>query len=480
MDASSGSGSQPRVPALPHRAALAVVLVGVFLTGLDFFIVNVAIPSMQADLRASEAQIQLIVASYALAYGVGLITGGRLGDLYGRRRTFILGMIVFTFASAACGVATGPGFLLVARLVQGLAAALMVPQVLAILSTVYSGEARARAINWYAATAGIAAVFGQLIGGILIREDLFGLGWRACFLINLPIGLAAALLAGRYVPESRAPGRHRLDLIGMVLVTLALVGICLPLIEGRAQGWPLWVWPCLLAGGLLLTVFVRQQRWRGANGGTPSMDMALFRERAFTAGLVAQLTFFASMASYFLVLALYLQQGRHLDPLDSGLVFGVLGLGYIITSMTARKVAARLGRQTIAIGCLIRILALVLQIWAVAKIGTSGSVGWLVPGLFLDGAGMGLAIAPLAATVLARVSADNAGAASGVLGTAQQVGNALGVALVGLVFYDVLSRGGGADRAYPDAFTACLYCVLGISVLLAFVVQTLPKAPGRR
>jgi MFS family permease len=393
---------------------------------------------------------------------------------------FILGMIFFTLASAACGVATGPGFLLAARLVQGVAAALMVPQILAILSTVYSGEARARAINWYAATSGFAAVFGQLIGGILIRGDLFGLGWRACFLINLPIGLVATALAIRYVPESRAPGRHRLDLIGMGLVTLALGAVCLPLIEGRAQGWPLWVWPCLGAGGLLLAAFARQQRRLGASGRSPSMDLALFRERAFTAGLVAQLTFFASMASYFLVLAFYLQQGRHLDPLDSGLVFGVLGLGYIITSMTARQVAARLGRQTIAVGCLIRILALVLQIWAVGKIGTTGSIGWLVPGLFLDGAGMGLAIAPLATTVLGRVSPGNAGAASGVLSTAQQVGNALGVALIGLVFYDVLARGQGADHAYPDAFTACLYGVLGISVLLALVVQTLPKTPSHK
>ncbi|MFF4838353.1 MFS transporter [Streptomyces sp. NPDC001315] len=214
--------------------------------------------------------------------------------------------------------------------------------------------------------------------------------------------------------ESKAPGRPKLDLIGMILVTAALVALCLPLIEGRQQGWPTWSWILLVGAVPLFTVFaVQQNRLRG-NGGSPSVDLSLFRERAFTAGLFARLTFFASMASYFLVLALYLQKGRLLEPLDSGLVFGALGLGYIITSMSARKFAARFGPQTNAVGCVIRLVGMGLQIWAVSSIGVHDDIGWLIPGLFLGGAGMGLAIAPLASTVLARVPAHHAGSASGV------------------------------------------------------------------
>ncbi|WP_211265594.1 MFS transporter [Actinacidiphila oryziradicis] len=456
---------------------MPIVLVGVFLSGLDFFIVNVAIPAIQADLHASEAQIQLIVATYALMCGVGMITGGRLGDLFGRRRLFVIAMVSFTLTSTACGLALNTGSLLAFRMAQGAAAALMAPQVLAIFSTVYTGAARARAINWYGAISGFAAVFGQLIGGLLIKLDAFGLGWRACFLINLPIGLVAAVLALKYVPESKAPGRPKLDLIGMALVTTALIALCLPLIEGRQQGWPDWAWTLLIASVPLFAVFALRQNKLRASGGSPSVDLTLFKERAFTAGLVAQLTFFASMASYFLVLALYLQKGRLLDPLDSGVVFAALGVGYIITSMTARKVAAKLGPQTIAVGCVIRLVALVLQIWAVSNIGVTGSVGWLVPGLFLDGAGMGLAIAPLASTVLTRVSPHNAGSASSVLTTGLQVGNGLGVALIGLVFYNVLGSNPGTGD-YSDAFRACLYYVLAITVLLGLVVQALPKNPA--
>ena len=479
MTASVSATRQSSAPSgAPHWATLPGVLVGVFLGSLDFFIVNVAIPSLQVDLHATEAQIQLIVASYALACGVGMITGGRLGDLYGRRRMFVLAMVAFTVASAACGLAPNVGFLLASRVVQGAAAALMTPQVLAIFSTAYSGEARARAINWYGAISGFAAVFGQLIGGVLIKFDVVGLGWRACFLINLPIGLAAAALAARYVPESRAPGRPRLDLAGMSLVTLALAAVCVPLIEGRQQGWPLWAWLSLGAAVALFAGFAVHQNGLRDRGGSPSVDPALFKERAFSAGLAGQLTYFASMASYFLVFALYLQLGRRLEPLQSGLVFLALGTGYVITSMGARRVAARLGRQSIALGCVIRAVALVLEIRVVTHIGVDGGIGWLIPALLLDGAGMGLAIAPLASTVLARVSPQNAGSASGVLATGAQVGNGLGVALIGLVFYHVLARGSGAT-AYAHAFAACLYYVLGVTVLLALVVQTLPRGKHR-
>jgi len=460
----------------PHWAVLPVVLAGVFLSGLDFFIVNVAIPSIQQDLHANQAQIQFIIAGYALAYGVGMITGGRLGDLYGRRRMFALAMTLFTLASAACGFAPTPGFLLGARVVQGAAAALMAPQVLAIFSTVYTGVARAKAINWYGMTMGISAVFGQLIGGVLIKANLFGLDWRSCFLINLPIGLAAVLLTLRIIPESKAPGRPRLDLAGMILVTVALLAVVLPLIEGRQQGWPAWTWVLLAAAVPLFAIFaVHQNRLRRA-GGSPLIDLTLFRERAFTAGLLAQLVFWTGQASYFLVFALFVQQGREMDALGAGLIFGAIGVGYLATSTTARLVAARLGRQVIALGGLLRVVGLTLQVVTVAAIGITGNIAWLIPALIIDGAGMGFAVAPLASTVLSRVTPSHAGSAAGVLTTGVQVGNALGVSLIGLIFYNVLTRTSG-PTAYPHAFNYSLLYLIGVGLALALLVQMLPARP---
>jgi EmrB/QacA subfamily drug resistance transporter len=466
------------VVAGPHRAALPIILVGVFLSGLDFFIVNVAIPSIRTDLHASDAAIQLIIATYALMYGVGMITGGRLGDLFGRRRMFALAVTLFTLASAACGLAPTVGFLLGARIVQGAAAALMAPQVLAIISTAYTGVARAKAINWYGVTSGFAAVFGQLIGGILIKVNLFGLDWRTCFLINLPIGLAAAILCFKYVPESKAPAGARFDPVGMLLVTVALLSVVLPVIEGRQQGWPLWTWISLVLVIPLFALFAVFENRVRANGGSPLIDLSLFTERAFSVGLIIQLAFWSSMASYFLILALYLQQGRGISPLGAGLVFSALGIGYIITSLTARLVALRLGREVIALGGVIRIVGLILQIIAVTTIGLTGSVGWLIPGLFIDGAGMGFAVAPLAATVMSRVKPQHAGSGAGVLTTGLQVGAGLGVALIGLIFYRVLGAGG--PSMYPDAFRASLIAIAVVCLLVALLVQALPRTPAGR
>jgi EmrB/QacA subfamily drug resistance transporter len=460
----------------PHRWLLPVVLTGVFMGVLDFFIVNVAIPTTQRDLRASAAAIQFVVAGYGLAYGAGLITGGRLGDLYGRRRMFAIGMALFVLTSAACGLAPTAGVLVAARIMQGVAAALLVPQVLAIIGTAYPGAARARALNAYGLTLGLAAVFGQLIGGVLIQANVAGLGWRTCFLINLPIGLAALALTRRAVPESRSPHRSRLDLTGTLLITLALTALVLPLVEGRQQGWPLWSWLSLAAAGPAGIAFVLQQRRAAGRGGAPLVDLSLFRERAFTAGLLTQLVFFAGMASFFLVFALYVQQGRHLDALQAGLIFVPIGGGYLATSLASKRLSQLLGRQVIAAGGLVMGLALVALKVTADRLGTGGNITWLIPSLLLDGAGMGLAIAPLAGTVLSRVRPEHAGAASGVLATTQQVGNALGVAVLGVVFFHAAGQRSG-EAAVPHAFAACLPYLMGVAVAVIGLTQLLP---GRR
>ncbi|HSA50204.1 MAG TPA: MFS transporter [Yinghuangia sp.] len=444
---------------MPRAGTLPLVLTGVFVTILDFFIVNVAIPSTQQDLDAGPTAIEWVVAGYGLAYGSGLILGSRLGDIHGRRRMFTLGLALFTAASVACGLAPDARTLVAARIAQGIAAALLAPQVLAIIRTVYAGAAQARAIGAYALTMGLAAVFGQLIGGALIQADLFGMGWRACFLINVPIGVVALAAAKRVLPESRADTAPRLDLVGTVLIILALTATLLPLIEGREQGWPLWAWFSFVASALLLAGYaVRRHE-------SPIVDTALFRERAFTVGLFANLVFTMGMAAYFLVFALYMQQARDLDALQAGLIFTPIGAGYLAASRAAPRLAARHGRQVVAAGAVLRVLALGGLLTAV---GCDASLLWMVPALLADGFGMGLALAPIMGTVLAGVSPRHAGSAAGVLTTAQQVGGALGVGIVGVVYY------GAADHGITEAFRQSLIYLIAAAAALGAIAQLLP------
>jgi EmrB/QacA subfamily drug resistance transporter len=453
---------------MARRGTLPTVLTGVFVAILDFFIVNVAIPTTQRDLHAGSTAVEWTVAGYGLAYGAGLILGGRLGDAFGRRRMFATGLAAFTLASAGCGFAPTVAVLIAARVAQGAAAALLTPQVLAILRTTWSGAAQRRVISAYALTMGLAAVFGQLVGGLLIRADLFGLGWRACFLINLPIGAAALAAVRRTVPESRVEGAgSRLDPAGAALVTAALVALLLPLVEGREQGWPLWTWLSFAGCAVLVGGYLRYARGRRA----PIIDPELLRDRAVGAGLLTSLSFSMGMAAYFLVFALWTQQGRGLDALGAGLLFTPIGLGYLAGSALAPRAAARLGRQGIALGALLRAASLAALAGLVGLDGGHTSLGWFVPLLCLDGLGMGLAFSPITATVLARVEPRHAGGAAGVLATSQQVGGAIGVGIVGIVYYGAL--GSGPGTAFQHA--ACY--LVGATLAVAAAVQLVPRAP---
>jgi EmrB/QacA subfamily drug resistance transporter len=464
-------------PAEPHRLFLPIVLAGVFITTLDFFIVNVAIPSLQSDLGAGDAAIEWVVAGFGLAYGVGLITGGRLGDLFGRRRMFLLGLSLFTIASLLCGVANSGGFLITSRVIQGLAAAMLAPQVLALLGSIYTGAARLKVFAGYGLAMGLAAVFGQLIGGALIQADIFGWGWRSCFLVNLPICLVIIAATLKLVPESKADGRPKLDFLGVTLITLALVALVLPLIEGREHGWPAWTWASFGAFVVLLGAFVVAERRIGAAGGSPLVNIAMFSDRAFVVGLLAQLVFWMGQASFFLVLALYLQAGRGLTALQAGLLFTAIGAGYMYTSMNATKFAAKLGRQVIAVGGLIMGVGLAVIGLTAAQLGSSGHTPWLIPGLVIDGAGMGLAVAPLASTVLARVNPQYAGSASGVLTTGLQIGNSVGVAVIGVIFYNALGNR-PVPSSFPHAFDMGVIFLIAVAAGLALLVQALPKGAG--
>lgn len=469
----TASAQQPVRAHEPSWGALLVLLAGIFIATLDFFIVNVAIPATQRDLRAGPAAVQWIVAGFGLALAGGLIIGGRLGDLYGRRRLYMTGLTLFTAASAACALAPTVDALIAARVAQGAAAALLMPQVLGIINVVFTGAHRVRAFMAYGLAMGFAGVFGQLIGGALIQADLAGLGWRAIFWINVPIGGAAVLLAPRLVPEARAERRSRLDLLGAAWVTAALVAVVLPLVQGRQLGWPLWSWLCLGAAVPVLAGFVAYQLRVVRRGGAPLIDPGLFRERAFAGGAGVATVYWLAVGSFFLVLALYLQVGRGLSALDSGLVFSLLGAGYFAASLWAPKLAARLGRQVLAAGSLAQAAGYALLAAGVAHVGPGGSLGWVLPGLVLSGFGMGVVMAPMSAIVLAGVTPAHAGSAAGVLGTAQQVGGALGVAIVGVVFYG--SLGVGAPAQVAHAFVMALIPLTAFCALAAALVQLLPR-----
>ncbi len=451
------------------RFALPVLLVGTVLMVLDFFIVNVALPSIQVELHAGSAALEWVVAGYGLTLAVFLVTAGRVGDRVGRRRVFCAGVAVFTAASAACGLAPDPVVLVAARLAQGVGAAMIAPTVLGLIGALYAGERRARAIGAYATVMGVAAASGQLLGGGLLALDVAGLGWRLVFLVNVPVGLFALAAAPRCIPESRAAIVTRVDVAGLVLLTLALTALVLPLVDGRSAGWPAWTLASLAAAPALLGLFVGQQRALSRRGQAPLLPPELLRSRTVRAGLACQLGFWAGQASYFLVLGLALQLGRGLSPLASGLVFTIMAGSYLVASMAAPAIVRRYGgRATVVAGASGLSLghAITLATWVAT--GTHGPVLALAPGLVVTGTGMGLCLGPIAATVLASATSEQAGALSGVLSTVQQVGNAVGVALIGLVFFSA------ADAGYGPAFTESLAVLVGLLGAVAASARVLP------
>ena len=454
-------------------APLPIILTATFMVVLDFFIVNVALPSMQTRLHASAGSVEWVVAGYSLTSAVLLVAASRLGDRFGRRRLFALGLAVFTVGSAGCGVAPNATLLVVARLAQGVGAAMLMPNVLALIGALYDGPDRLRALSAYGMVMGLAAVGGQLLGGVLLAANPANLGWRTVFLINLPIGAGALVLTRALVPESRAPQSGRVDIAGTGLATAAVTAIVLPLVEGQAHGWPLWTWISLAASPLLVAAFVVQQRRLAAAGGDPLLAPGLFASRAFTAGIASQLVFWCGQASFFLVLALYLQEGRGLSALHAGLVFTIMAIAYLATSMRAPALTAAHGRRVLAIGALALAAGHALLVGTVLVVGDGGSVLALTPGLILVGAGMGLGITPLATLVMNSAPPEHVGSVSGVLATAQNIGSAIGVAGIGAIFYGALSHG------FAAAFERGVGTLAVVLLVVVALTRLLPGGPDR-
>lgn len=469
----TGAARRPRSPAPPRRA-LAVLHVGVFMAVLDTFIVVVAAPAVQDDLGASDSDVQLVLAGYQLTYAVALITGARLGDRFGRRRCFIIGVSVFTLASAACAVAPGPGALIAARLVQGLGAAVMFPQVFATIQTLLPPEQRPRAFGMLGAVIGAAGVCGQILGGLLLSADLFGASWRPVFWVNVPIGLITLALTAVLVPESRHPDDHRLDLAGMAVLTLALTLLIVPVIAGREAGWPVWSRISPAAGALALIAFAAVERRVEARGGSPLLRLGLLRTRAFAVGMLLILLTYCGINSFFLVLSVTLQDGLGLDPLSAGLFYLPFAAAFLAGSLAAGR-SARYGLRLLQAGALILALGHAAALAVVACSGDSLTPWFLAGPLLVVGAGNGVLVTPLLNAVLSRVRPAETGMASGVLSTGQQIGGSGGVAVVGVIFYGTLGRGGHRDAsAYGHALTASLVLCLALAVAVSALVSLLP------
>jgi MFS family permease len=451
--------------------ALVILLAGGFMPPLDFFIVNVALSSIHDRLGADPAQLQLVISGYACGYGVFLITGGRLGDLYGRKRCFLIGMAGFSLASLGCGLATSPTHLVVARIVQGSAAAVLLPQVLGTIRALFPNERElARAMSAYGIMMGMAAAIGQFSGGALIQWNPMDLGWRSIFLLPLPV-CAAALAAGwRIVPETGGGQNVRLDLGGAALVSLSLAAIVVPLSEGREQGWPAWMFVSLLFAPILIGTFFWYESRLSRMGGMPLVDVALLRIPSFRRGvLVAALFFFTT--SFYLLFGLYQQEGRGLTPLQVGLTIVPYGVGLFFGPLISAPLVS-LRPRLLAIGMGIQVTFYTL-IGLLVALGIDGTPLALV--VFLAGLGQGIAFPRLFATVLGDVPSAQAGVAAGITNSALQIGAAISVAAIGSLFFVILN-GGTGERAYAHAFSIAQWtATAGL-----FVAMLIAIPPRRR
>lgn len=430
----------------PRRwLALAVILSATLLGVLDFLIVNLALPSIKKTIGATDAQVQLTVAVYGLAFAVFLITGGRLGDIYGRKRIFQIGMAGFTFASALCGFAHSPTQLIVYRIIQGAFAALMSPQVLATIQVTFEGPERDRATSYTGATVGIGSFLGNVLGGWLVGANLFGLEWRPIFFVNVPIGLVAILLSQKLVQESKSPTAKKLDIAGALISGVALFCLIFPIAEGRERGWPWWAFALFAASAAITAYFVHFEKKLAQRGGSPLIDLELFETKAYGRGLGAILLLFSGLSSFSFVLAQFFQRGLNLSAQQTGTIFATLSLSFFISSFQAHKIVERIGPRTLTIGLTMMQLGQLALIFAALVWKGQLNAFWLMPILAFYGLGQGLSVPQVIRQTMNTVGRSNAGAASGVLSTAQQIAFSLGVSVVGGVFLAIADSKSSAD-----------------------------------
>ena len=485
------NSSLTEAQAEPHPGrwvALAVLLCAVFMNMLDVTIVNVALPSIQKGLKASNSDIEWVVAGYVLVFALALLPFGRLGDIVGKKRMFMIGVLSFTVGSALCGLSHEIGMLVAARLFQGFSAAMMTPQVLALAQVMFPPHERARAFSFFGMMAGIATVSGPIIGGLLIDHDVFGLGWRAIFLINLPIGVFAVLAGWKLVPHTESHPGGRNDYVGIALIAAAMFMLIFPLVEGRNFGWPIWCYAMMAAAIPVLAAFVMWERRQNRRNRPQLLAFALIANRNFMVGSVMALVFFSTMPGFFLCLAIFLQVGFDFDPLKSGLTTVPFSVGVFLASVAN----GRFGSVALKFRMICGLALLFVGIfWLRSYVLTITDTisHWAVLGpLLTAGLGLGMSIASIFQLVLAGVPAREAGSASGALQAVQQLGGAFGIAIISGIFFSRLARllqaGGDQHPAYVQAFAGAVVFNLVAYVIVAVLATMLPahkaaSGPGK-
>ncbi len=428
---------------------VAVMLTAEIMDLLDGTIVNVAGPSLEKSLGSTSTGLQWVIGGYALSLGAGLIVGGRLGDRFGRRQMFLVGLAGFTLASLACALAPTIGALIALRLVQGFAAAMLLPQGLGLLRENLSGRELGTAFGVFGPVFGLGGIIGPILGGALIQADIAGLGWRTVFLVNVPIGITAFVISHRIIPPKPGDSAVTVDLIGAAIVAAASVLLVLPLNYGQSQGWPLWTWGCMATSVILFGLFVMQQRRVSARGGVPLVVPSLFRKTAYTVGLGGIFLFFAGIVGTQLILTLFLQIGHQFSAGEAGLGNLPLAIGSAVGGAVSGAILVeKLGRTVLQIGPIVQLAgAILLWIELGGGSGDSFSIWRIVPGVVISGIGSGLVVAALFSIILGAVNDNETGSASGVLTAAQSIGASVGVAVFGSVFFNALA-GGSASNAY--------------------------------
>ncbi len=458
----------------PRRwRALIVVLVAGFMVLLDVSIVNVALPSIARGLGADDSDLQWVVSGYALAFGLVLVAGGRIGDARGRRPTLMIGLAIFTLASAACGLARNPVMLIIARLVQGVGGGLVTPQNAGLIQNLFRGAERGRAFGLFGAVVGVSTAIGPLLGGLLIQFGGAQEGWRWIFFVNLPVGIVAMILAVRTVPHRRRQKGERTDYdpVGAVVLGLATLLVLLPFVESRTWSGGL-KWTLLVPAALLGVLFVRWERRYRRRGREPMVDLALFGRRSYTFGAAVALAYFVGFTGVFFIYALFLQDGMGYTALQSGLASTPFALGSAVGAWLGGRVITRIGSRLVAAGLVLVIVGL-LASWVAIGLVDSPAVGWAVAAPFLvAGLGSGLVIAPNQTLALSEVPPRQGGAAGGVLQTGQRIGSAAGIAAVGSLYYSRLaSTGGDFSAAVRDGFVLIVaFVAVALAIAIADIV----------
>ena len=459
--------------------ALAVLLSGAFMALLDTTIVNVAIPTIRTDLNASEATLSWIISGYALAFGLMLIPAGRAGDRYGHKWIFILGLSIFTLSSFACGRAQDSNQIVAARVVQGLGGGIFYTSITALIQLMFAPHQRGRAFAYLAAVIGFATALGPLVGGLIIEYAGTANGWRLIFDVNIPIGIVAIVAAFRLLPGGHKANQLAVDPIGLALLTGGLVALLVPLIMGQDRGWPVWAFISLAGSlGLIVLFAVWELRVTRA-GGTPLVPPRLFAYWSFTGGSLLAMVYFAAFTGIFFAFALLWQVGLEQSALQSGLLVMPWAIGSIVGASQSDKLAKRYGRAslTAGVGIVAAALAVVFLILTFVEPAELNRWQFFVP-FFAGGVGSGMFIAPNARFIVATVDRQDAGAASGVLGTMQRIGSAIGIAVIGSVLFGTLDVQQGPN-ALADAFGRSTRYAIGVSVVLTTISFLLAFAvPG--